>query len=420
MATKPLDKKRKLEAYKTVAKYGTVTAAAQQLGVPVNTLQSRLRAALADPKLKLKDPRGPTRQPMNVVVPSQEERREVIALRAENQKLRQVLKGSDAAAIELDRLRALALGLRQKPMAPPAWTMKLAAMKPDAPGVPVIHMTDWHIGETVDPDQVDGVNRFDAGIADARVRRCIERVLHLAFKHVAVPQYDHAVVALGGDFVSGWLHEELVATDWCTPLQAVKWCVSRLRWALGELLAAFGRLRVVAVPGNHGRLMKRPPAKLGAYQSLDWLIYGMLQEIFADNPSIHIEAPASGEWLGQVGGKQILVMHGHELGVSGGDGIIGALGPIMRGATKVGRAGRSVGRDFDLLLLGHWHQHLWLPGIAVSGSLKGYDEYSRARRFTMQPSEQTLFFMHPRFGANMPWRLFLQEDAAPAVRSEAA
>jgi predicted phosphodiesterase len=281
----------------------------------------------------------------------------------------------------------------------------------DAPGVPVLMLSDWHIGEVVDAAQVHQANEFNAQVAERRVKSVIDRVLHLAFHHVKTPEYPGIVVVLGGDFVSGWLHEELFRTDWCAPTQATNWCVSRLHAALARLADAFGKVHAVCVPGNHGRLTKKPMAKGGATSCFDHAIYEALSDRLRDDARITWQIPASGDALFQVAGTRFLAMHGHELGVKGGDGLIGALGPIMRGAIKTGRAERSLGRDFDVLLLGHFHQSIWQPhsGLVVNGTLKGFDEYSRAQRYSFAPPTQSLFFVHPRFGPNLPFNVFCDE-----------
>lgn len=357
--------------------------------------------------------RGATAPPPAAEPPSGAERREILALRAQVQSLRRQIERDDESALLMETGANL-LGLISKnPMPPPDWLIDLAAA-PDAPGVPVIDFGDWHIGETVLAAEVFGVNEFNEAVADARVARLVERVLHLAFKHVRTPNYPGAVLVLGGDFISGQLHEELLATDWCPPPVATAWCVSRLGRAIAEFRRAFGRLVVVCVPGNHGRLSRKPWAKRGASACFDHVIYRVLADQFAGADDLTFLVPADGEQLIQIASTRFLIMHGHELGVKGGDGIIGALGPIVRGATKVGRQQRSIGRDFDVLMLHHFHQDLWLPasGVIVNPTLKGYDEYSRAQRYRYEPAAQRLFFVHPVWGCNSPWAIYLQQPAA--------
>jgi predicted phosphodiesterase len=390
-----------------------VSRAAKELGISRNSVSNRLmRAEGAGIKVAAgqghKQGGGQKQPPL-----ASEERVRLKNLQHQVRDLTKALAEADAKAAEADRFRALSAELHENAKAAPKWSVRVPAGR-DSPGVPVLMLSDWHIGETVDPAQVHNANAFNAEVAEKRVKSVIDRVLHLAFHHVKTPEYPGIVVVLGGDFVSGWLHEELFRTDWCAPTQAANWCVSRLHAALARLAEAFGRVHAVCVPGNHGRLTRKPMAKGGAISCFDHAIYEALADRLRDDGRITWQIPASGDALFQVAGTRFLALHGHELGVKGGDGLIGALGPIMRGAIKTGRAERSLGRDFDVLLLGHFHQPIWQPrsGIVVNGTLKGFDEYSRTQRYSYQPPVQTLFFVHPRFGPNLPFDVFADEPLA--------
>jgi len=395
------------EAVAAIAKHGSAAAAARALKIPENTLRNRVaasgeRTARADPA-----PATPG------------ERVEIARLKAQVAHLKKDRDEADGQALLARAIADARGGMRAHAVDPPAWTVRGERTK-DSPGVPVLLLTDWHVGETVRAAEVFNQNQFDATLADARVRQAVERAVALAAMHAPAGGHKGGVVFLGGDFVSGWLHDELVRTDWCSPLQSAAWCVSRLVWSLRALRDAWGRLYVVGVPGNHGRLTHRPPGKGHAFQSFDWLIYTMVAQQLADNPqdrkTIALSVPDDGEQIVPVAGHRYLLMHGHQLGVKGGDGIIGAIGPIVRGATKVGRQNRSVGRDFDTLVIGHYHTTLWLPGVIVGPTLKGFDEYARVSRFTYEPAAQLVWFSHPKWGPNSPLRVFLQD---PASRSPA-
>jgi molybdenum-dependent DNA-binding transcriptional regulator ModE len=412
MAPPPLKKAFLRKRMAEIAKAGSLSAAAQALKVSYSTLQHQVRMAVAQ-GLPQPLPRKHTGgRPANP--PMQEgERRTIGTLRAKVAALEKALAEADRRAADADRFREVSAELHDSPVSPPTWALRVPAA-PDSPGVPVLFLSDWHIGETVDAAQVHHANAFNAEIADRRVKTLVDRALWLCFQHVKAPEYPGIVVVLGGDFVSGWLHEELFRTDWCAPTQAANWCASRLHAALVRLADAFGRVHAVCVPGNHGRLTKRPMAKGGPTACFDHAIYESLADRLREDARITFQIPASGDALFQVQGVRFLALHGHELGVKGGDGLIGALGPIMRGAIKTGRAERSLGRDFDVLLMGHYHQPIWQPrsGIIVNGTLKGYDEYSRQQRFAYTPPVQFLFFVHHRFGCNLPFDIFLEDPPA--------
>ena len=97
-----------------------------------------------------------------------------------------------------------------------------------------------------------------------------------------------------------------------------------------------------------------------------------------------------------------MLNHGDTIGVKGGDGIIGALGPIARGSMKLERQASKLGKDFDTLVMGHWHQYIprgdGCP-VFVNPCLKGYDEYAGVKlRANPTRAAQGLFFVHPDHG----------------------
>jgi hypothetical protein len=55
----------------------------------------------------------------------------------------------------------------------------------------------------------------------------------------------------------------------------------------------------------------------------------------------------------------------------------GAIGPIMHGEIKKAGQSAALGLEYDLCIMGHWHQELWLPRALVCNTLKGFDEYAR-------------------------------------------
>jgi hypothetical protein len=71
---------------------------------------------------------------------------------------------------------------------------------------------------------------------------------------------------------------------------------------------------------------------------------------------------------------------------------------------------RSFGADFDLLMMGHWHQELFLPGVLVANSLKGYDEYAmKALSAPFSLPSQPLFFVHPKIGITSYSTILLED-----------
>jgi hypothetical protein len=225
------------------------------------------------------------------------------------------------------------------------------------------------------------------------------------------------VINLGGDFISGGLHPELAKTDEQSRIRAALSVRDLLAEKLSIMADEFGNVFCPAVPGNHGRNTHKPEFNGYVETNFDWMVYQLLARHFENDKRIRFVIPDSGDAYYSVYGKRFLLTHGDMLGVKGGDGIIGAIGPIMRGKMKVGARMRSFGADFDLLIMGHWHQELFLPGVLVSNTLKGYDEYAmKALSAPFSLPSQPLLFVHPRIGITSYSTILLEDP--PATESK--
>jgi hypothetical protein len=123
------------------------------------------------------------------------------------------------------------------------------------------------------------------------------------------------------------------------------------------------------------------------------------------------QVPDEADAYFKVNDHRFLLTHGDALGTGGGDGIIGALGPIARGTIKVGRAEAQIGRPIDTMLCGHYHTYIPRSEAChtiVNGALKGFDEYARLfLRVPYSRPSQALFFCHPVHGITCQWPVYL-------------
>lgn len=334
-----------------------------------------------------------------------------------------ILKGSlKRAHRDLAKNDALAdiLGVfRDAKRRPPKWVSARRPVKAPgsrSPEVPVVLWADWHMGEVVQPAEVNGFNRYDMKTAETRVRRLVDTSIRLCKEHHVSGKYPGIVVALVGDFVSGGLHPELLKTDEESILPTCLRTEELLIWALTEMADAFGQVYVPAVAGNHGRHTAKPEFKNYYLKNFDWLIYRHLARHFANDTRVQFDIRPTNDVSFTVYGVRYLLVHGDMLGVKGGDGIIGSIGPITRGEVKKSGQSSALNQPFDKLLMGHWHQRLWLPRATVAGTLKGFDEYARLQLCAKpdRPS-QPLWFVHPSHGETAHWDIYVDDKPNTAT-----
>jgi hypothetical protein len=319
---------------------------------------------------------------------------------------RRTIKMLQREADTAEAIREEIWGLSAHNPEPPTWLSRTSHTLGKR-GVPITMWSDWHYGEDVRLE----INKYNKAIAKQRIFRLYDTVSDLAFNHMgrAETNYPGIIVCLGGDMIGGDIHEELVNTNDRTPQQAVNDLTDYIAGGIEYMATKFGRVYCPCVVGNHGRSQKKPPAKNMVFTNYDWSIYANLCRAFKKEKHIRIDVPNGPDAYFPSYGTRFMLTHGDNMGVKGGDGIIGAIGPIMRGSLKVGAQQSQLGYDIDQLLVCHWHQMLWLPRAIVNGALKGPDEYSmiKLRAPANRPS-QALFFNHPEHGITARWEVFLE------------
>jgi hypothetical protein len=375
---------------KSVEKHGSIRGAARALGIPESTLRFRLKSE-ADETLPPE-------------YRSAELETEVKALRSQ-------LAAVKRETLDEQFVKQRIFKLAQVDPAIPKWMISSRSPK-SSPGVPTLLASDWHFGEVVDPHQVGGLNEYNLQIARKRVRRLIDTTIDLLSNHLVNGNYPGIVFALGGDMISGDLHEELTATNEIEVMPTVIELFGTLCWCIDRLVDEYGRVFVPCASGNHGRNTHKTRHKGRNFTNFDWLVYCLLAKRFENDPRITFQIPDGPDTVYSIYGHRYLLTHGDKLG-NGGDGIIGALGPIIRGDHR--RRGRQsqIGQPYDTLLCGHYHQLIQLERVIVNGSLKGYCEYAYTNSYGFERPRQALWITHETQGITFSMPVNVDEAGKP-------
>jgi hypothetical protein len=310
-----------------------------------------------------------------------------------------------------ENVRKVIFEIAERDPQPPEWTYKL----PHSGGVrgtPISVWSDFHWGERCVRNAQTGLMDFNAKIAQRRLEYLTDRTIDLCFNHMGDPKskYPGIIIALGGDMVGGDIHEELMVTNDRTPLQAVHDLTDNLAASFERLLGVFGYVYIPCVVGNHGRAHKKPPTKFIAENNYDYSVYLNLIRYFKKERRVQFTASEGPDCHFRSYHHRFCLTHGDRLGVKGGDGIIGAIGPIVRGEVKVGKLKAAINQDYDTLLLCHYHSYMPLPRIVVNGALMGPNDYSvNQLRIAPTVPTQALMFVHPRYGIIAHKPIYLEE-----------
>jgi hypothetical protein len=345
----------------------------------------------------------------------EENRKEHTKLANALQEIKLLRKDNDAA----EKIRTEIYDLKAMTPDPPKW-LNPKHIGQHTVGVPMTNWSDWHMGEKVDKSQVGGKNVFNRKIARERIHRLVDSTIDLTLHHMVKPNYPGIIICLGGDMITGAIHEDLRETN-DGPVQVALLDVQeQLITALKTMADKFGKVFVPCVVGNHGRTTLKSRAKDRVYTSYEWNLYCQLERYLRSDPRVVFFIPNEVDARFTVYGHNFLCTHGDALASHGGDGIIGAIGPIARGVFKLLRAEAASGYRVDTVILGHYHAYMprgdLVPAVG-NGSLIGYNEYAHVGlRVPASRPCQALWFLNEKYGFTASWPVYLDEKHPYATR----
>lgn len=388
--------------------HGSKRAAAAALGMDRTTYRQRL--AKIDPATE-RPPNAPAEETSDPV--------QLRRLRDDNNRLRAGIADMERRVIEAEDIRASVLGLMDEPLKP-----RLAASTKHSKGgggrTVVLHLTDVHYGETVDLDEMDGVNKYNAKIARERIGRFFRKAVELCTDHWTGAPPEEIVLVLGGDLISGNIHAELAETNAPSVPATVREIGELIAGGILELQQKVGcPIRVYSVPGNHGRLTFKPTAKRRAAMSLDLLATDFAEATLRGSglKNVKFYQTASPDAYFSTYAFNWLVNHGDTTGSKGGQGFIGPAATIVRGHRKLMDTAWRAGKAIHYVLTGHLHTTLRTSFGWAGGSVVGPSEYGRDLRADPEPAKQNMLVVHERNGVIEHKELYLGHPSEGSIYS---
>ena len=303
--------------------------------------------------------------------------------------------------IESNKRAALSEQIAASIKKPPKW-LTPKRKKKEHYGTVCALLSDTHFDENVNAVEMGGTNEYNREIATDRLKNFFSKTIELSRDYTSGVTYDGAVLFLGGDIVSGDIHEELKESNEDTTLGTVVYWTEQLTAGVKMLGEHFEKVHIPCVVGNHGRRTRKARMKNRARDNFDWFIYVHLAAHFKDHPTITFDVSDEADSLVDIYNTRFLLTHGDQ--VSGGQGIGGIWPPIKRMQAR-----KQINTPHDVLVMGHWHQLIQAAtnGLIVNGSLKGWDEYAKIQNFAFEPPAQAWWVVTPEHGVTFQAPIFV-------------
>lgn len=315
-------------------------------------------------------------------------------------------KDAEASREQLEKTLGLYENIRATDSRPPRWTTPKQRRKRHR-GIVCVLLTDQHFDEVVRPEEIENYNAYNRRIGELRLQRMFEKTIVLARDHIGGIEYDGICAMMGGDVVTGYIHDELSENVDATIADTVVHWTDQLAAGLRLWADEFGKVFVPAVTGNHDRWGKKPRAKQRAKDSVSWIIYNWLADKLKDDNRITFQIAEGADTTFDLYQTTYLLTHGDQF--RGGSGISGAMAPLMLGQHRKTRRQEALGNPYDVMCMGHMHQHLTLPGLIVGNTLKGFDEFAAVNNFVPSPASQAFWISTPEHGPTFHAEVLVQD-----------
>lgn len=281
-------------------------------------------------------------------------------------------------------------GRRKKKKLPPATFFALAS--------------DWHVGERVRPENVGHRNEYSPEIASERAAQYFDSTLTMLNASRGAWSIDQMVFWLGGDLMTGYIHEEYLSENFLSPTEEALLAHEVLVRGIDRLLAE-SDCETIYIPtsnGNHGRTGKKISISAYARNSYEWMLYQFLARHYAHEPRIRFQIANGYHNILDVYGFRVNFHHGDAIGYGGGVG--GLSIPTNR---RIGRQASGLPPEWEgtvkaaphLNVFGHFHQRLNTGSFIVNGSLIGWNDFAERIGCPFEVPAQTCFVIDERYRA---------------------
>jgi hypothetical protein len=388
------EKEKLQQAIDAVKKYESITEAAKKLNIPRKTLSGRYNKAndlgyVADvPVIDAEDEIAIESKVKKINRDNRDLKRkygELLQI-CEDQKQQLVIfesfkKESDNIAI--DRIN------------------KIEDMKKNE-SLAVLLYSDLHFEEMVDPRTINGLNEYTPLIAKKRSNKFFENSLKLIEMSRSKSNIKKSVLWIGGDLISGNIHEELLETGAMSPIDSCLKVFELLVSGINYLIE-FGdldELIVVTNVGNHSRTTQKRRISTNVQNNFEWMLYNFLAKYYRNEPKLKFNLTRSYFNYLDIDGYSIRFHHGENIRYFGGVGGISI--PVNKAIAQWNQA-----RRVNLDVFGHWHQRLSTKDFVSNGSIIGYNAYAMSIKASFEKPQQSFFLVNAKRGKTVEAPIFV-------------
>jgi len=275
-------------------------------------------------------------------------------------------------------------------------------------------LSDFHAGEVIVKNQLNGINEYNVEIMKQRV----DRIIYYAIYYCKKNEIDVLNLLFLGDLMSGSIHPELARTNEYNDVETLFILHEYITQKILELEPHFSKIKCEFIVGNHSRISDgnngtKLQWKTAPILNWEYVLARQLEmqfDLIQKQNKIKKISISVNDCLFKVieiAKRKFLIAHGHTM--SGGSNSFAGIGyyGLAQSNAKLLGAMISTGDDklvFQDSLAGHYHFSSRIKttvgNMYVNGSVIGAGEYGLYKMRSISDPEQLLLFVENGYVTN--------------------
>ena len=252
--------------------------------------------------------------------------------------------------------------------------------------------SDWHVAEKVTYAQTNGINMYNLAISKARGEQYFKHALSLTKMMGKDVEIKTIVLALLGDFMTGYLHDQAKESNYLPPMFEIQYAQRIILSGINYVLEnSEYNIVIPCASGNHGRTTKFSEFGSENGHSLEFLMYSNIADYYRENKRVQVIINEGAHTYLDIYGYKVRFLHGHDIKFGGGVG--GITIPVNKAIAQWDK-----GKKAYITCFGHFHQKFDGGNFIANGSLIGYNSFALSIKASAEPPAQQMFLIDKKRG----------------------
>jgi len=266
----------------------------------------------------------------------------------------------------------------------------------------VMHLSDEHADEVVEPHSVGGLEKFDFPVALCRAEKYVDSVLKFTQSTLANYRFPVLHILSYGDHTNGEIHGGVSHSYYRNQFRNCLAIGQMQAMMIRDLAPYFAEVNVVCIPGNHGR---RSPKKdfNGPWDNWDYLVSEVAQTYCRNLKNVTFAIPECFSLNYEINGHGFHIQHGDDIKSWNSIPWYG----IERKTRRLVALHNSMGIQTRNFVLGHFHALASMADLKgetfINGAWVGTNPYSYESFSGYREPMQLIHGVHREHGVT--WRL---------------